>query len=50
MEKKFPKNIVYRKKIKKNVSIFDEILKNEKAKEIIKEIKDKKISIFQFQL
>lgn len=48
MEKKFPKNIVYRKKIKKNVSIFDEILKNEKAITIIKEIKDKKYPYFNF--
>ena len=48
MEKKFPKNIVYRKKIKKNVSIFDEILQNEKAITIIKEIKDKQYPYFNF--
>ena len=48
MEKKFPKIIVYRKKIKKNVSIFDEILKNEKAKEIIEEIKKRKYPYFNF--
>ena len=48
MEKKFPKNIVYRKKVMKNVSVFNEILQNEKAKEIIREIKLKQYPYFNF--
>ena len=48
MEKKFPKNIVYRKKVRKNVSVFDEILQNEKTKEIIREIKSKQYPYFNF--
>jgi asparagine synthase (glutamine-hydrolysing) len=48
MEKKFPKNIVYRKKVMKNVSVFDEILQNEKTKEIIREIKSKQYPYFNF--
>lgn len=48
MEKKFPKNIVYRKKVMKNVSVFDEILQNEKTKEIIREIKVKQYPYFNF--
>ena len=48
MEKKFPKNIVYRKKVMKNVSVFDEILQNEKTKELIREIKIKQYPYFNF--
>jgi asparagine synthetase B (glutamine-hydrolysing) len=48
MEKKFPKDIVYRKKIRKNISIFDDILQNEKIKEIINEIKDRQYTYFDF--
>jgi asparagine synthetase B (glutamine-hydrolysing) len=48
MEKKFPKEFIYRKKIRKNVSVFDEILQNEKTKEIIKEIKAKQYPYFNF--
>jgi asparagine synthetase B (glutamine-hydrolysing) len=49
MEVKFPKKIVYRKKIMKNVSVFDEILQNERAKEVIREIKAKDYSYFNFK-
>jgi asparagine synthetase B (glutamine-hydrolysing) len=48
MEKKFPKNIVYRKKVMKNVSVFDELLQNEKTKEIIKEIRNRQYPYFNF--
>ena len=48
MEKYFPKNIIYRKKVKKNVSVFDEILQHERTKEIINEIKNKQYSYFNF--
>ena len=48
MEKKFPKNIVYRKKVMKNVSVFNEILQNETTKEIIREIKLKQYPYFNF--
>ncbi len=48
MEKKFPKKLVYRKKIMKNVSVFDEILQNQSAREIIKEIKERHYSYFNF--
>jgi asparagine synthetase B (glutamine-hydrolysing) len=48
MEKKFPKNIVYRKKVMKNVSVFDEILQDEKTKEMIREIKVKQYPYFNF--
>lgn len=49
MGKYFPKNIVYRKKVRKNVSISDEILKNEQAKIIIKEIKNRQYPYFNFK-
>jgi asparagine synthetase B (glutamine-hydrolysing) len=48
MEKKFPKNFIYRKKVKKNVSVFDEILQNEKTRGIIAEIKNKHYPYFNF--
>lgn len=48
MSKYFPAGIVYRKKIKKNVSVSDEILQNEKTKEIIEEIKDRDYPYFKF--
>jgi asparagine synthetase B (glutamine-hydrolysing) len=48
MEKKFPKKFIYRKKIRKNVSVYDELLQDEKAKEIIKEIKAKQYPYFNF--
>jgi asparagine synthetase B (glutamine-hydrolysing) len=48
MEKKFPKRFVYRKKIMKNVSVFDEILQNQNVREIIREIKEKHYSYFNF--
>ena len=49
MEKKFPKYIVYRKKVRKNVSISDEILKDEQAKIIVKEIKSRQYPYFNFR-
>ncbi len=48
MERKFPKYIVYRKKVRKNVSVFDEILQNGKTKELITEIKNKQYPYFSF--
>jgi asparagine synthetase B (glutamine-hydrolysing) len=48
MEKKFPKNIVYRKKVMKKVSVFDDILQNEKSIELIKEIREKQYPYFNF--
>ena len=48
MARHFPKSIVYRKKIKKNVSVSDEILENEKVKKIIEEIKIRRYSYFNF--
>jgi asparagine synthetase B (glutamine-hydrolysing) len=48
MELKFPRKIVYRKKIMKNVSVSDEILGNEKVKVWIDEIKAKNYSYFTF--
>ncbi len=48
MEKKFPRDIVYRKKVRKNVSVFDEILQDEKTKELIAEIRNKQYPYFNF--
>ena len=48
LEKKFSKNIVYRKKVRKNVSVFEDILQDEKIKEIIKEIKNRRYTYFNF--
>jgi len=48
MEKKFPKKFVYRKKVKKNVSAFDEIIQDAKTKELIMEIKNKCYTYFRF--
>jgi asparagine synthetase B (glutamine-hydrolysing) len=48
MEKYFPKNIVYRKKVRKNVPVSDEILQDGKAREIITEIKTRKYPYFNF--
>ena len=49
MEMKFPKYIVYRKKVMKNVSVFDEILKDGKAKVLIDEIKKRQYTYFNFR-
>lgn len=48
MEKYFPKSIIYRKKVRKNVSVSDEILQNPRVKEIIKEIKNREYPYFHF--
>ena len=48
MEKYFPRSIIYRKKIRKNVSVSDEILQNEDVKKLINEIKNRKYPYFRF--
>jgi hypothetical protein len=48
MEKNFPKSIIYRKKVRKNVSVSDELLKNQKAIELVNEIKNRKYPYFSF--
>lgn len=48
MEKYFPKNIIYRKKVRKNVSVSDEILKNVLVKKIIRDIKCRHYPYFNF--
>ncbi len=48
MERKFPKNIIYRRKIRKNVSVTDEILKDPRGAELVKEITERKYPYFSF--
>jgi asparagine synthetase B (glutamine-hydrolysing) len=48
MERKFPKSIIYRKKVRKNVSVSDELLKNKKVIELVNEIKNRNYPYFSF--
>jgi asparagine synthetase B (glutamine-hydrolysing) len=48
MEKKFPANIIYRKKIRKNVSVYGALLQDEKTRRLIGEIKGRNYPYFNF--